>query len=291
MQGLLDLLVTAGLLTLTRRPDARTRPRLLGGLHVLPLPPPGSHLFISAGPRTPHPCTRPRPCPRLVSLLSPTRSSTESRVASRPPSCPSPLLSLPGPSTVARAAGAQRGAMASARLAALGAATNIFFLLLLLALGAARAADYGEVRALLALGAALDPTGRLLPSWVPGRDPCSPSGGFEGVACDTRGAVANVSLQGKGLAGTLPPAVAGLRALTGLYLHYNALRGGVPRELAALGALTDLYLNVNNLSGPIPPEIGAMASLQGTRRSRSIRFLGTFVALLSAARSRRPRTR
>ncbi|PVH38488.1 hypothetical protein PAHAL_5G270300 [Panicum hallii] len=142
--------------------------------------------------------------------------------------------------------------MASARLAALA--------FLLLALGAARAADEGEARALLALGAALDPTGRLLPSWAPGRDPCG--GGFEGVACDARGAVANVSLQGKGLAGTLPPAVAGLRALTGLYLHYNALRGGVPRELAALQGLTDLYLNVNNLSGPIPPELGAMASLQ-----------------------------
>ncbi|CAL4963028.1 unnamed protein product [Urochloa decumbens] len=127
----------------------------------------------------------------------------------------------------------------------------------------ARAADDGEVRALLALGAALDPTGRLLPSWTPGRDPCAPGGGgFEGVACDARGAVANVSLQGKRLAGTLPPAVAGLPALTGLYLHYNALRGGVPRELAALGNLTDLYLDVNGLSGPIPPEIGAMASLQ-----------------------------
>ncbi|CAO2179485.1 unnamed protein product [Urochloa humidicola] len=147
--------------------------------------------------------------------------------------------------------------MSSARLAAL--ALSLF---LLFSLGA-RAADDGEVRALLALGAALDPTGRLLPSWSPGRDPCAPGGGgFEGVACDARGAVANVSLQGKGLAGTLTPAVAGLPALTGLYLHYNALRGGVPRELASLAELTDLYLDVNNLSGPIPPEIGAMASLQ-----------------------------
>ncbi|KAJ1284025.1 hypothetical protein BS78_03G172100 [Paspalum vaginatum] len=150
--------------------------------------------------------------------------------------------------------------MASARLASLAAVLTLALLLL----PPSRAADGGEVRALLALRAALDPTGRLLPSWAPGRDPCAPppSGGFEGVACDARGAVANVSLQGKGLAGTLPPAVAGLRSLTGLYLHYNALRGPVPRELAALAALTDLYLNVNNFSGPIPPEIGAMPSLQ-----------------------------
>ncbi|CAL4956069.1 unnamed protein product [Urochloa decumbens] len=150
--------------------------------------------------------------------------------------------------------------MSPAGLAALATALS---LLLLSSPGGARAADDGEVRALLALGAALDPTGRLLPSWTPGRDPCAPGGdGFEGVACDARGAVANVSLQGKGLAGTLPPAVAGLPALTGLYLHYNALRGGVPRELSGLGNLTDLYLDVNSLSGPIPPEIGAMASLQ-----------------------------
>ncbi|KAE8816078.1 Leucine-rich repeat receptor protein kinase EXS [Hordeum vulgare] len=127
--------------------------------------------------------------------------------------------------------------------------------------GLASAADDGELRALLEFKAALDPTGRLLPSWAPGRDPCA-RGGFEGVACDALGAVANVSLQGKGLAGTLSPAVAGLRALTGLYLHYNELRGGVPPELAKLTRLTDVYLNVNNFSGPIPAEIGAMASLQ-----------------------------
>lgn len=142
------------------------------------------------------------------------------------------------------------------------AARRLVALLHLLSLAlTAGAADDGEARALLALGAALDPSGRLLPSWAPGRgDPCV---AFEGVACDARGAVANVSLQGKGLAGALSPAVAGLPALTGLYLHYNRLRGGVPRELAGLANLTDLYLNVNNLTGPIPPEIGAMASLQG----------------------------
>ncbi|CAM0881451.1 unnamed protein product [Alopecurus aequalis] len=144
--------------------------------------------------------------------------------------------------------------MASARLVALAALAVLCRSLL----GLASAADDGEARALLALKAALDPTGRLLPSWAPGRDPCR----FEGVACDGRGGVANVSLQGKGLAGTLSPAVAGLRSLTGLYLHYNALHGGVPRELARLTQLTDVYLSVNSFSGPIPPEIGAMASLQ-----------------------------
>lgn len=154
--------------------------------------------------------------------------------------------------------------MAASRLVA--AAAIVVVVLVLAGAGAAGAAGAGEVRALLDLAAGLDPTGRLLPSWAPGRDPCGREGGggFEGVACDgATGAVANVSLQGKGLAGTLPPAVAGLTALTGLYLHYNRLTGALPRELAALSRLTDLYLNVNNFSGPIPPEIAAMPSLQG----------------------------
>lgn len=151
--------------------------------------------------------------------------------------------------------------MASARLVALAVMAAVVCCSLP---GPASAADDGEVRALLELKAALDPTGRLLPSWAPGRDPCGGGGGgFEGVACDARGGVANLSLQGKGLSGTLSPAVAGLRALTGLYLHYNALRGAVPRELTGLSQLTDLYLDVNNFSGAIPPEIGTMASLQG----------------------------
>ncbi|KQK08399.1 hypothetical protein BRADI_2g41696v3 [Brachypodium distachyon] len=150
--------------------------------------------------------------------------------------------------------------MASARLVALAVMAAVVCCSLP---GPASAADDGEVRALLELKAALDPTGRLLPSWAPGRDPCGGGGGgFEGVACDARGGVANLSLQGKGLSGTLSPAVAGLRALTGLYLHYNALRGAVPRELTGLSQLTDLYLDVNNFSGAIPPEIGTMASLQ-----------------------------
>ncbi|KAM0844072.1 hypothetical protein ACQ4PT_057282 [Festuca glaucescens] len=116
--------------------------------------------------------------------------------------------------------------MASARLVALAALAVLCRSLF----GFASAADGGEARALLALKAAVDPTGRLLPSEGPG--------------------------------GTLPPALVGLRSLTGLYLHYNALHGTVPRELASLTRLTDVYLNVNNFSGPIPPEIGAMASLQ-----------------------------
>ncbi|PKA59970.1 LRR receptor-like serine/threonine-protein kinase FLS2 [Apostasia shenzhenica] len=107
-----------------------------------------------------------------------------------------------------------------------------------------------ELRALMELRTALDPEGRFLSSWTPAGDPCR--GDFEGVACNEHGKVANISLQGKGLSGSISPAVKELRCLSGLYLHYNSLGGEIPREIANLTELTDLYLNVNNLSGVIP---------------------------------------
>lgn len=118
-----------------------------------------------------------------------------------------------------------------------------------------------ELRALLDMKAALDPEERYLSSWTINGDPCD--GAFEGVACNEKGQVANISLQGKGLYGKVSPAIAGLKHLTGLYLHYNSLYGEIPREIANLTELSDLYLNVNNLSGAIPPEIGGMGNLQG----------------------------
>ena len=65
---------------------------------------------------------------------------------------------------------------------------------------------------------------------------------WAGVNCSAAGRVTELDVSKRRLTGTLSPAVAGLRALTGLYLHYNALRGGVPRELARLTWLTDVYL-------------------------------------------------
>lgn len=113
----------------------------------------------------------------------------------------------------------------------------------------------------MAIKASLDPQSKVLTSWTPDTDPCS--GSFEGVACNEKGLVANISLQGKGLSGTIPDALAELKSLTGLYLHFNALTGKIPVEVARLTQLSDLYLNVNNLSGEIPPELGNMSSLEG----------------------------
>ncbi|KAF2311748.1 hypothetical protein GH714_026493 [Hevea brasiliensis] len=117
-----------------------------------------------------------------------------------------------------------------------------------------------ELRSLMDVKAALDPEDKYLSSWTINGDPCD--GSFEGVACNVKGQVVNISLQGKGLHGMLSPPIAGLKHLTGLYLHYNSLYGEMPREIANLTLLSDLYLNMNNLSGEIPPEIGNMENLQ-----------------------------
>ncbi|XP_059629480.1 LRR receptor kinase SERK2 [Cornus florida] len=117
-----------------------------------------------------------------------------------------------------------------------------------------------EVRALMDMKASLDPDNTFLSSWTVSGRPCD--GSFEGVACNEKGQVANISLQGKGLFGKLSPAVAGLKHLTGLYLHYNSLYGEIPKQVSNLTKLSDLYLNVNNLSGNMPTELGNMASLQ-----------------------------
>ncbi|GKV38128.1 hypothetical protein SLEP1_g46073 [Rubroshorea leprosula] len=117
-----------------------------------------------------------------------------------------------------------------------------------------------ELRALMELKSSLDPTNKLLKSWTNHGDPCT--GSFEGVACNEHRKVANISLQGKGLSGSISPVIAGLKCLSGLYLHYNSLSGEIPKEIANLTELSDLYLDVNNFSGVIPPEIGNMAGLQ-----------------------------
>ncbi|ESQ55083.1 hypothetical protein EUTSA_v10024592mg [Eutrema salsugineum] len=117
-----------------------------------------------------------------------------------------------------------------------------------------------ELKALMELKSSLDPENKLLRSWTLDGDPCD--GSFEGIACNQHLKVANISLQGKRLAGKLSPAVAELKCLSGLYLHYNSLSGEIPQEITNLTELSDLYLNVNNFSGEIPAEIGSMAGLQ-----------------------------
>ncbi|AED96098.1 putative protein kinase RLK-Pelle-LRR-IV family [Arabidopsis thaliana] len=116
-----------------------------------------------------------------------------------------------------------------------------------------------ELATLMEVKTELDPEDKHLASWSVNGDLCKD---FEGVGCDWKGRVSNISLQGKGLSGKISPNIGKLKHLTGLFLHYNALVGDIPRELGNLSELTDLYLNVNNLSGEIPSNIGKMQGLQ-----------------------------
>ncbi|CAL5359921.1 hypothetical protein CsSME_00050254 [Camellia sinensis var. sinensis] len=134
------------------------------------------------------------------------------------------------------------------------------FLLFLALSGVETVCGNAELRALMEIKSFLDPENKCLSSWTSDGDPCS--GTFVGVACNDHRKVANISLPGKGLSGKVSPAVAELKCLSGLYLHYNSLTGEIPKEIANLTELTDLYLNENDLYGTIPPEIGDMASLQ-----------------------------
>ncbi|KAH7664695.1 Non-specific serine/threonine protein kinase protein [Dioscorea alata] len=140
-------------------------------------------------------------------------------------------------------------------------ALHSLLLLVFLSVASSRVVVLGspELRALMEVKAALDPKGMVLASWTEDGNPC---GDFEGVACNKNGKVANISLQGKGLTGSISPSIVQLKCLSGLYLHYNVLSGEIPKEISNLTELTDLYLNVNNLSGNIPEELGSMASLQ-----------------------------
>ncbi|KAF3780043.1 putative LRR receptor-like serine/threonine-protein kinase [Nymphaea thermarum] len=134
-----------------------------------------------------------------------------------------------------------------------------------------------EIEALMEMKTALDPRNRILSSWSSDADPCS--GAFLGVACNEQGKVANISLQGKGLAGSVPESLSRLTSLTGLYLHYNSLKGEIPKQISELSLLTDLYLNIlrvsallfllpsalqlccNRLEGSIPKELGSLKKL------------------------------
>lgn len=139
----------------------------------------------------------------------------------------------------------------------------LFFLFLSTLLLAYPCPCLTDISLLMAIKASLDPQNLVLTSWSPNAtDPCNHSS-FEGIACNELGQVVNISLQGKGLYGKIPPEIGQINTLSGLYLHFNHLHGVVPREIANLTHLLDLYLNVNHLSGSIPPEIGNITGLQG----------------------------
>ena len=78
-----------------------------------------------------------------------------------------------------------------------------------------------------------------------------------------------VNLGGNRLSGAIPAEMGSLRKLKGLFLEDNQLAGQIPAELGALSSLEDLHLYNNPLTGIIPPELGNLASLKRLRLSRT----------------------
>ena len=89
----------------------------------------------------------------------------------------------------------------------------------------------------------------------------TPISDWEGVAVN-RGVVTELDLRYKFLVGTIPPHLAYLIDLEGLYLSYNALNGTIPPELGRLPYLENLSLSGNALTGTIPPELAQLTQLR-----------------------------
>ena len=87
-------------------------------------------------------------------------------------------------------------------------------------------------------------------TWI-GPDPCaSPS--WQGVSCDSTGAVVSILLMNSGLVGTISPSLANLTSLGTLILSGNALTGPIPLELTSLTSLKTVDVSNNDLDGPLP---------------------------------------
>ena len=109
-------------------------------------------------------------------------------------------------------------------------------------------------------------------NWEAGR----PITEWEGVSIGGEpGRVHGLSLEGRGLAGHIPPGLGGLTELRDLSLRSNALFGPIPAELGDLRTLQSLNLRSNWLTGPIPPELGGLLVLQSLDLSHN-RLAGPF---------------
>ena len=122
----------------------------------------------------------------------------------------------------------------------------------------------------------------------------TPMTAWDGITVEgTPARATQISLQNRGLSGTIPAQLGSLTALRGLRIdtipevcqgnvcrdteehELNRLTGTIPTELGNLSNLTSLFLSGNQLSGPIPTELGGLSNLtwltlQDNRLSGSI---------------------
>ncbi len=102
--------------------------------------------------------------------------------------------------------------------------------------------------------------------WLTPTDPCD----WIGVMCRD-GRPDSLALLANNLVGELPSEIGDLTSLRLLFVENNSsgvvggqgdLRGPIPPRLAELTGLEGLYLSGNNFSGPIPSELGQLTDLR-----------------------------
>ncbi|CAK9229256.1 unnamed protein product [Sphagnum troendelagicum] len=86
---------------------------------------------------------------------------------------------------------------------------------------------------------------------------------WPGIVCSQQQRISSVTINGKGLKGTIPPGTLGmLSSLKVLDLVNNSLMGEIPSDIGNLTSLTFLILAYNNLNGSIPSSIGSLGQLK-----------------------------
>ncbi|KAM3276044.1 hypothetical protein ACQJBY_044426 [Aegilops geniculata] len=123
-------------------------------------------------------------------------------------------------------------------------------------------ASAGDEDALLAFKAQVSDAGSLA-SWNSSAGLCS----WEGVMCSRwrPSRVVELSLDGRGLAGALSPALGNLSFLRTLNLSFNRLHGEIPASLGRLRRLQKLDLSDNSFSGKIPVNLSSCISMTKLR--------------------------
>ncbi|XP_025793158.1 receptor-like protein 2 [Panicum hallii] len=119
--------------------------------------------------------------------------------------------------------------------------------LLLIMASPATSCNEEEKSSLIQFIAGLSHDGGVTMSWRNGTDCCK----WEGITCNGRGAVMEVSLAYRSLEGSISPSLGKLTSLLRLNLSYNSLSGNLPSELLSSGSITVLDLSFNRLSGAL----------------------------------------
>ncbi|XP_072981675.1 receptor protein kinase WSS1-like [Typha angustifolia] len=96
-------------------------------------------------------------------------------------------------------------------------------------------------------------------SWVSGTDPCNPA--WDGVTCDSSGAVTDINLGKTSVSGSLPVSLSTLASLQSLQLQSNQISGPLP-SLSKLATLQRLLLDGNAFSSIPADFFSGLSGLQ-----------------------------